>query len=142
MSVMYVCTCQLLDAPHDPRSMCVIVHMFVRHYRFLDVPLRKKIDIYWHIFSAPLGTFLTGHCVHIYMELRAPRFSPSLPLLKQLHWLPVSYRINFKLSTLTYYQHNSHPTWLVSCIFQISIGSSNHQFHNNLLCLKQNFLSL
>ena len=31
--------------------------------------------------------------------LRAPRFSPSLPLLKQLHWLPVNYRIKFKLST-------------------------------------------
>ena len=36
------------------------------------------------------------------MILRAPRISPSLSLLKQLHWLPVSYRINFKLSTLTY----------------------------------------
>ena len=35
--------------------------------------------------------------------LRAPRFSPSLPLLKQLHWLPVTYRINFKLSVLTYH---------------------------------------
>ena len=34
--------------------------------------------------------------------LRAPRFPPSLPLLKQLHWLPVNYRIKFKLSTLTY----------------------------------------
>ena len=34
--------------------------------------------------------------------LRAPRFSPSLPLLKQLHWLPVNYRIKFKLSTLTH----------------------------------------
>ena len=34
--------------------------------------------------------------------LRAPRFSPSLPLLRQLHWLPVSNRINAKLSTLTY----------------------------------------
>ena len=33
--------------------------------------------------------------------LRAPRFSPSLPLLKQLHWLPVNYIIKFKLSTLT-----------------------------------------
>ena len=26
----------------------------------------------------------------------------GLPLLKQLHWLPVNYRIKFKLSTLTY----------------------------------------
>ena len=35
--------------------------------------------------------------------LRAPRFSPSLtlPLLKQVHWLPATYRINSKLSTLT-----------------------------------------
>ena len=34
--------------------------------------------------------------------LRAPRFSPSLPLLTQLHWLPVNYRIKFKLCTLTF----------------------------------------
>ena len=34
--------------------------------------------------------------------LRAPRFSSPLPPFRQLHWLPVSYRINFKLSTLTY----------------------------------------
>ena len=34
--------------------------------------------------------------------LRAPRFSQSLPPLRQLHWLPVTYQINFKLSTLTY----------------------------------------
>ena len=33
---------------------------------------------------------------------RAPRFSPLLPLLRQLPWLPVTYRIHFKLSTLTY----------------------------------------
>ena len=26
--------------------------------------------------------------------LRAPRFSPSLPLLKHLHWLHVNYQIN------------------------------------------------
>ena len=36
------------------------------------------------------------------------------------------------------YLHNNRPTWLVSCIFQISLGSPDHQFHNNLLCLKQN----
>ena len=35
--------------------------------------------------------------------LRAPQFSPSLPLLIQLCWLePVTYRINFKQSILTY----------------------------------------
>ena len=44
--------------------------------------------------------------------LRAPRFSPSLPLLKQLHWLPVNYRIKFKLSTLTIH----HPPYLASLL--------------------------
>ena len=72
--------------------------------------------------------------------LRVPRFSPSIPLLKQLHWLPLSHRINFMLSSLNIllYLHNHHPTWLVSCICQIFLGSSDNQLHNNLLCLKQN----
>ena len=34
--------------------------------------------------------------------LRAPQFSPYLPLLRQLHWVPLTYRINIKLSTITY----------------------------------------
>ena len=37
-----------------------------------------------------------------HVVVRSPRFSPSLPLLKQLHWLPVNYIIQFKLSTLIY----------------------------------------
>ena len=49
--------------------------------------------------------------------LRAPRFSPSLPLLKQLHWLPVSYRIDFKLSTLTYHALSTQrPPYLASLL--------------------------
>ena len=49
--------------------------------------------------------------------LRAPRFSPSLPLLKQLHWLPVNYIIKFKLSTLTYRALAIHqPPYLASLL--------------------------
>ena len=49
--------------------------------------------------------------------LRAPRFSPSLPLLKQLDWLPVNYRIKFKLSTLTYRALAIHlPPYLASLL--------------------------
>ena len=33
---------------------------------------------------------------------RTPRFSRSVPLLKVLHWLPVHYRIIFKICTITY----------------------------------------
>ena len=49
--------------------------------------------------------------------LRAPHFSPSLPLLKQLHWLPVHYRIKCKLSTLTYRAIAIHqPPYLASLL--------------------------
>ena len=65
--------------------------------------------------------------------LRAPRFSPSLPLLKQLHWLPVSYRINSKLSTLTYRALSTQqPPYLASLLHlsniprQIIIFTTNY----------------
>ena len=43
--------------------------------------------------------------------------SRSLPLLKQLHWLPVNYRIKFKLSTITYCALAIHqPPYLASLL--------------------------
>ena len=56
------------------------------------------------------------HCL-ARVVLRAPRISPSLPLLKQLHWLPVNYIIKFKLSTLTYRALAIHqPPYLASLL--------------------------
>ena len=52
--------------------------------------------------------------------LRAPRFSPSLPLLKQLHWLPVSYRINFKLSTLAYRALSTQQPFYLASLLHLS----------------------
>src|SRR5688572_10500037 len=37
-----------------------------------------------------------------FVILRAPSRSNSLTLLSQLHWLPVQFRIKFKLACLTY----------------------------------------
>ena len=42
---------------------------------------------------------------------------PMLPLLKQLHWLPVNYQIKFKLFTLTYRALAIHqPPYLASLL--------------------------
>ena len=63
--------------------------------------------------------------------LRAPRFSRSLPLLKQLHWLPFNYRIKFKLSTLTYRALAIHqPPYLASLT---SPDNSDHLPHSSFL---------
>ena len=32
----------------------------------------------------------------------APRFSRSVPILKRLHWLPVKFRIHFKICAITF----------------------------------------
>ena len=47
----------------------------------------------------------------------APRISPPLPLLKQLHWLPVTYRINLSCPPLTYRaQSIQQPPYLASLL--------------------------
>ena len=48
--------------------------------------------------------------------------------------------LNCPILHIVLYLHNNHPTWPASCIFQISLGSSGHQFHNNVLCIKQNLI--
>ena len=54
--------------------------------------------------------------------LRAPRFSPSLPLFKQLDWHPVNYRIKFKLSILIHRALAIHqPPYLASLLHFSSI---------------------
>ena len=44
---------------------------------------------------------------------RSPRFCSVTPLLKSLHWLPVQYRIKYKIWTLTYkVRHKCQPVYL------------------------------
>ena len=48
---------------------------------------------------------------------RSPRFSSSVPLLKSLHWLPVHYRIIFKICTISYQALAcKQPTYLNSVL--------------------------
>ena len=73
-----------------------------------------------YVISVEFGVISISNAV----VLRAPRFSPSLPLLKQLHWLPVSYRIHFKLSTLTYRALSTQqPPCLASLLHLLNIPS-------------------
>ena len=52
---------------------------------------------------------------------RSPRFTPSKPLLKSLHWLPVQYRIMFKMCTITYQALSSkQPSCLHTLLTPIS----------------------
>ena len=41
---------------------------------------------------------------------RAPRFSRSVPILKRLHWLPVKFRIHFKICAITFRTLNDNQS--------------------------------
>ena len=67
----------------------------------------------------------------------APCFSPSLPLLRQLHWLPLTYRLKFILSTLTYLAFSTQQPPDLACLLHLS--NTHRQVRSsisNLLFLK------
>ena len=48
---------------------------------------------------------------------KSPPFTRSVPLLRSLHWLPVKYRVHFKICLLTYKAlHEKQPVYLRSLI--------------------------
>ena len=48
---------------------------------------------------------------------KSPSFTRSVPLLRSLHWLPVKYRVHFKICLLTYKAlHEGQPVYLFSLI--------------------------
>ena len=46
---------------------------------------------------------------------KAPRFSRSVPILKRLHWLPVKFRIHFKICAITFRTQNQ-PAYLADLL--------------------------
>ena len=67
---------------------------------------------------------------------KAPRFSRSIPLLKSLHWLPIKFRIQFKICTFVFRCLNDgQPSYLSSLLF--SADSVKHLRSNNTNKLKE-----
>ena len=113
-------------------------HIGRRHDCLLNLQLRprissRNINIVWHghpvcgLFSyskpAVLLTLASQGFKRVQNQLarpvtNSPLFTPSLPLLRFLHWLPVRFRILFKVNLLTYktLRENSlfvfTPCWL------------------------------
>ena len=66
---------------------------------------------------------------------KAPRCSRSIPLLKSLHWLPIKFRIQFKICTFVFRCLNDgQPSYLSRLLF--SADSVKHLRSNNTNKLK------
>ena len=65
---------------------------------------------------------------------KSPPFTRSVPLLRSLHWLPVKFRILFKISLLTYKTiHEKQPVYLHS---MLAASLPSHSLRSNKgICL-------
>ena len=65
---------------------------------------------------------------------KASSFSRSKPLLNVLHWLPVKYRIRFKLCTITFKAFLFHqPTYLLNYLVPLQNSRLLRSFNTNML---------
>jgi len=68
--------------------------------------------------------------------------SSSIELLKQLHWLPIEWRIRFKLATSTYKTlHTGHPPYLTDLLKYHKSSVSTHSSTSQLLAIPWHNLS-
>ena len=68
--------------------------------------------------------------------LRHLKFSHSTNMLCHLHWLPVQYRIQFKLPLLAFNARNNNAPLYLSCLLHNSVpGRSLRSSQSNLLCV-------
>ena len=68
--------------------------------------------------------------------------SSSTELLKQLHWLPIEWRIRFKLTTSTYKAlHTGHPPYLTDLLQYHKSSVSTRSSTSQLLAIPQHNLA-
>ena len=73
---------------------------------------------------------------------QAYRSSSSTELLKQLHWLPIEWRIRFKLATSTYKAlHTGHPPYLADLLQYRKSSVSTRSSTSQLLAIPRHNLS-
>ena len=100
----------------------------IRHHLDLDSPkllanalVSSRLDYCNSILSGIAKTDLTKlqrvlNCL-ARVVTKSPPFTRSVPLLRSLHWLPVKYRVHFKICLLTYKAlHEEQPVYLSSLI--------------------------
>jgi hypothetical protein len=67
---------------------------------------------------------------------KSGRFAPSLPLRRSLHWLPISFRIEFKIGVLTYKALSTgQPSYLSSLLRKITPSRTLRSNKGKLLSL-------
>ena len=68
------------------------------------------------------------------ITLRMPRTEHSTPLLRMLHWLPISSRISYKIDSI---RHTSYPKYLLEHLAVYTSASVHPQTRTSSTLLQQ-----
>ena len=63
---------------------------------------------------------------------KSPPFTSSVPLLRALHWLPVKYRVHFKICLLTYKVHHEEQPVYLSSLIATSLPSCSQRSNRGI----------
>ncbi|KAK2171897.1 hypothetical protein NP493_1005g00013 [Ridgeia piscesae] len=70
--------------------------------------------------------------------MRSPRSDSATPLLRELHWLPIVCRVDFKLLVFTYKaMHNDAPVYLCELVCRYQPTRTLRSANNNMLEVKR-----
>ncbi|KAK2175636.1 hypothetical protein NP493_718g04037 [Ridgeia piscesae] len=70
--------------------------------------------------------------------MRSPRGDSATPLLRELHWLPIVCRVDFKLLVFTYKaMHNEAPVYLWELVCPYQPTRTLCSVNNNMLQVKR-----
>ncbi|KAK2152187.1 hypothetical protein NP493_2504g00006 [Ridgeia piscesae] len=70
--------------------------------------------------------------------MRSPRSDSSTPLLRELHWLPIVCRVDFKLFIFTHKaMHNDAPVYLCELVYPYQPTKTLRSANNNMLEVKR-----
>ena len=93
-------------------------------------------SLYYNLPNAQLKKLQTVQNTAARTISYTPKFSHITPVLKQLHWLPVKYRIIYKIALLTYKTlHNMSPAYLRNMLIEYSPTRTLRSANENLLVI-------
>ena len=70
--------------------------------------------------------------------MRIPRSDDATPLLRELHWLLIVYRVDFKLLVFTYKaMHNDAPVYLCELVCPYQPTRTLRSANNNMIEVKR-----
>ena len=124
-SFLYLKNLKTIRSHFTRKSFEIIVHAFVT----------SRLDYCNSLFSGlPSSTLRPLNLIQNFaarLILRKGKFTSATPLLRELHWLPTTYRIQFKVLLITYKALRSAAPTYLSSILSLrpnvrSLRSNNH----------------